>query len=366
MSENKILEEGQKLVIKARMGIIPELSKQNYEGLAKQLREPITNSLDANAENIYIDIQIDGKFTDLILSDDGDGMNDKIFLDQFLALGGSEKYNNKDMIGRIGIGFLACAPFCEEIEIHSRYKGSKRAFIAVLYAEKLYTESFRYDGMDEFEAGRVIKIYEDADAIGLDQHYTRIRLKHLSQEVINQLTDKESFNNLKDELRKILPLEFPENPELFNHISLELKEKIKKCSDPWSVKIFFNGKELIRRTYGEKPNEKFKDIYELIEVKAKVGTGNVTGYFIQSYSKLSPSWRCLVSRYQNTTVEYSGYLGVREKSSQQYITGELFLDGLDKTKAISINRNEFNEGDDNYLALRDVIHEILDNFSRGV
>ncbi|KKM86923.1 hypothetical protein LCGC14_1274170 [marine sediment metagenome] len=366
MSENKILEEGQILNIHPKMGVIPELTKQNYEGLAKQLREPVTNAVDAKAENIYIDIQADGKFTDLIISDDGEGMNDEIFLEQFLALGGSDKYDQEDMIGRIGIGFLACAPFCEEIEIHSRFKGTKRAFIAVLYSEKFYTESFRYEGMDEFEAGKVIKIYEDADVIGLDPHYTRIRLKRLSQEVINQLTDIESFNNLKDELRKILPLTFPANTELFNHVSPELKKAIRKYSDPWSVKIFFNGEELIRRTYGEKPNEKFKDINELIEVKAKRGSGKVTGYLIQSYSKLSSDWRCLISRYQNTTVEYSGYLRFKEKSSLQYITGELFLDGLDKKKAISINRNEFNEGDDNYLALRDVIHEILDNYSRGV
>ena len=360
------MKEGEKLYITPKMGIIPELTKQNYEGLAKQLREPITNAVDAKAEIIYIDIQVDGKFTDLLISDDGEGMSDEIFLDQFLALGGSDKYDQEDLIGRIGIGFLACAPFCEEIEIQSRFKGSNRAFVAVLYSQKLYTESLRYDGMSDFEAGKVIKIYEDADVIGLDKHYTRIRLKHLSQEVINQLTDKDNFNNLKDELRKILPLGFPENPELFDHISPELKQALRKYSDPWSVKIFFNGEELIRRTYGEKPNEKFKDIHELIEVKAKRGTGKVTGYLIQSYSNLSLDWRCLISRYQNTTVEYSGYLGFKEKSSLQYITGELFLDGLDKKKAISINRNEFNEGNDKYLALKEEIHEILDKFSKGV
>lgn len=37
------------LVLKPKMGLIPEVSVQNYESLAKALREYVTNALDASA-----------------------------------------------------------------------------------------------------------------------------------------------------------------------------------------------------------------------------------------------------------------------------------------------------------------------------
>ncbi|MFW9875043.1 MAG: hypothetical protein ACFFG0_18210 [Candidatus Thorarchaeota archaeon] len=62
------MEIGVKLYLKPKMGIIPEVTKQNYESIAKQLREPITNSLDAKAQNVYITVQPDGKYTNLIFN----------------------------------------------------------------------------------------------------------------------------------------------------------------------------------------------------------------------------------------------------------------------------------------------------------
>lgn len=365
MSTEK-LETGQILVIRPKMGIIPELTKQNYETIARQLRELITNALDAKAENIYIDIQIDGKFTDMIIADDGFGMDDETFLDQFLALGGSKKYSEDDQIGRIGIGFLACAPLCENIEIHSRAKGSNRAFIAVLYSKQLYEESFRYEGMDEFSAGKVLKVYEDADGAGLDGHFTRIVLKNLTTKFIGNLNNKKELDKLKEEFRRLFPLPYPKNNKLFTEISSELRDLLIKYSDPWRVNLFFNGEELTRRVYGDKEEEDFKDIYELKEIKAKKGSGKVTGYFIQSY-KFLKDWDGLISRFQNTTVEDKGYLGFeKKKSALRYVTGELFLSGLDKNLAISINRNQFNEANEDFIYLRDVIHEHLDHITSAV
>ena len=56
---------GEKLFLRPKMGIIPEVTKQNYETIAKQLREAVTNSLDANATKIEISIQPDEEYTDL-------------------------------------------------------------------------------------------------------------------------------------------------------------------------------------------------------------------------------------------------------------------------------------------------------------
>ena len=360
------LEAGQSLVIRPKMGIIPELTKQNYETIARQLREIVTNALDARAENIYIDTQIDGKFTDMIIADDGYGMDDKTFLDQFLALGGSKKFSDSSQIGRIGIGFLACAPLCENIEIYSRAKGSNRAFKAILYSNLLYEESFRYEGMEEFEAGKVLKIYEDADGAGLDSHFTHIILKKLNTKFIDTLNNKEELDKLKEEFRRLFPLPYLKTNKLFTQISSELNDLLIQYSNPWKLNVFFNGDKLTRRVYGDKESEEFKDVYELKEIKAKKGSGKVSGYFIQSYSHIE-EWDGLISRFQNTTVEDKGYLGFeKKKSALRYVTGELFFSDLDKNLAISINRNQFNEANEDFIYLREIIHEHLDYFTSAV
>lgn len=368
MSEEKLLVEGQILQIKPKMGIIPELTTQNYEGLARQIREAITNSLDAESENIYLDVQSAGKYTDLIIADDGIGMEDEVFIEQFLALGGSEKFDRDNQIGRIGIGFLACAPFCKEIEIQSRAKGSNRAFSAVLYTENYYKEALRYESLELFNAGKVIKVYEDADKAGLSKHFTRIILKKVSLQVEEQLNNKEMLLELKRELERILPLPYPTDSKLFNEISPELKSIILEMSNPWKVNVFLNGKPLTRRVYGQLPKEKFKDVFELKKEKADLEEAKVSGYLIENFSVLDKiEWRGLISRYQNTTVEKEGFLGYEKKrAALQYITGELFIEGLNKITAISLNRNEFNQGDPGFKAIKDLIHQKLEFFTSAV
>jgi len=356
------MQEGDLLYITPKMGIIPEVTKQNYETIAKQLREPITNSLDANAKNVYITIQPDEEYTNLIISDDGDGMSEKDFNQQYLALGGSDMYYKENKIGRIGIGFLACAPLCESMEIHSRKKGINTAFIAELDVKVLLDKSKRLETIQDFPVGRILKIYEDADSIGLDKHYTRIVLKKLNTEVINVLNDKERYDDLKAQLRKILPLTFPDNCKLFEFISDDLKQILIEESKKYNINVIFNNEKLIKRVYGEDPkNERFKVVMELI--REKVGRGVVSGYFVDNYLRIK-TWNGLITRFQNVTVEDSGFLGWHEKpAALPRITGELFISGLDKNLSISINRNSFNEAYEDYIKLRNLIYEKLQYFT---
>ena len=357
------MKVGDVLCLKPKMGIIPEVTKQNYESVAKQLREPIINSLDADAQNVSITVQPDGKYTNLIISDDGIGMDEAVFKTEYLALGGSTKYDDQDQIGKIGIGFLACAPLCEIIEVHSRFKGSNVAYVTKLIVERLMNKVHRYEGIESFEVGKVIEVYEDADSLGLDKHYTRIVLKRLTEEFIDLLNDQDRFHQLKEELRKILPLKFPEKCELFNHISPDLKELLLKVSNPWKINIFLNGDELTKRVYGEKEEERFSVVMELKNEKAVKGSGIVTGYFIESYKRIK-DWNGLITRFQNTTIEDRGFLGWNKRpAALPKITGEIFLDELDKNSAINITRDGFQEGYSDYYYLRNHIYKKLDVFT---
>lgn len=357
------MQEGDNLYIIPKMGIIPEVSKQNYETIAKQLREVITNALDAQAENVYLTVQPDGRYTNLVISDDGIGMDEEVFKGQFLALGGSDRYYDENKIGRIGIGFLACAPLCEFIEIHTRKKGSNLAFEARLNNKKLLDRSHRLKEIDKFPVGKILKIFDNADLIGLENHYTRIVLKKLHSNVIDSFNPElKDFQKLIAQLRKILPLKFPENCKLFDNISNELKQILIGESDTWNINVYFNGELLTKRVYGEdSANEQFKFVMELI--KEKAGIGEVSGYFIDNNRKIK-NWNGLITRFQNITVEDSGFLGWNIRlAALPRITGELFISGLNKNTAIVINRNAFNEADEDYLILKKLIYEKLDVFT---
>ncbi len=360
------MKTGQILTLKPKMGIIPEVTKQNYETIAQQLRELITNSLDADATKVYITVQPDGKFTDLLIADDGIGMDEDVFTEEYLALGGSKKYDMPDQIGRIGIGFLACAPLCRYIEIHTRRKDSNMAFIARIDVNKLFKESFRYEEMESHEVGKILDVYEDADSIGLKKHYTRIILKKLKPEVLDTLNNASNLDHLIDELSKILPLRYPDECELYKHITPELKELLLEVSKPWNIDIYFNGEKLRRRVYGDIEGEKFKVVMELKNERAEIGPGRVVGYFIENTKRLK-NWNGLISRSHNVAVEYNGFLGwYKRPAALPKITGELFLQDLNKNKAMNITRNAFNEADEDFLNLRNYIYKKLDYFTSKV
>lgn len=358
------MKVGEELFIIPKMGIIPEVTKQNYETIAKQLREVITNSLDAHATKVDISIEIDGEYTDMVIADNGDGMDEEDLKQQFLALGGSNKYYNDEKIGRIGIGFLAVAPLCEFMEIHSRKKGSNLAYIARLDSKILLDRSYRLEEIQNFAVGKIIDVHEDADKLNLDEHYTTIVLKQLTPGTIEVLNDGTRYDELLTQLRKILPLKFPVQCKLFEFISDDLKQVLIKETERYNIDVIINGKKLIKRVYGEnKKHENFKVVMEIFNESPPNSRGRISGYLVDNYLRIH-TWSGLLTRFQNIAVEDSGFLGWEKRpAALPRIMGELFITGLDKNSSISINRNEFNESDPDFYNLRQYIYEKLDLFT---
>jgi hypothetical protein len=92
------------------------------------LGEAISNSWDADANNVYITIDRDSKI--LIVRDDGDGMDENDFQNKFLKIGYSKRKDNKThtilnrpFIGRKGIGKLALLSCAQKITVLTKAKG---------------------------------------------------------------------------------------------------------------------------------------------------------------------------------------------------------------------------------------------------
>ena len=352
---------GDALFLKPKMGIVPEVSAQTYETLAKQFREVVSNALDAGATRVKISINPISDDPYVLISDNGEGMSIEDLKEQYLALGGSRKYYEDNKIGRIGIGFLAVAPLCKYVEIYSRKKGSNKAFVARLELSQLMEKSLRLEEIKDFKVGEILEEIDNADEMGLEPHYTEIYLKGATRAVMETFQERATFSAFEGELRTILPLEFPEKCRLFDYISDELKQALVAEANKTKIQVFLNSeKPLIKKVYGEEEGENFAFVKELLNEECD-GV-KVLGYLIDNQGKIS-HWNGLVTRILNVAVEDQGFLGYEgHESARQRITGELFLIGLDKNKAVSINRNKFNEGNDQYRKIQKFIWMKLKDF----
>jgi len=115
--------------IKVAARIIDHLSSGLYESPAACLKELINNSFDADAKRVDVFVKPDAN--QIIIADDGIGLNKEEFQLHFESISESHKRDVSDTtpsgrpkIGKIGIGFIAANEICNVMEIESTKKGS--------------------------------------------------------------------------------------------------------------------------------------------------------------------------------------------------------------------------------------------------
>jgi hypothetical protein len=106
------------------LSVFNHLGRNLYRSFMTVLGEAISNSWDADANNIWI--YIDREQNTLVVKDDGDGMNAEDFQNKFLKIGyskrkeGPRSAKNRPYIGRKGIGKIALLSCAERISILTR------------------------------------------------------------------------------------------------------------------------------------------------------------------------------------------------------------------------------------------------------
>lgn len=182
------------------LSVLDHLGRHLYRSFATVLGEAISNSWDANANNVSIYIGKRGFF----IKDDGDGMTWNDFQEKFLKIGYSKRKQgethspgkHRPYIGRKGIGKLALLSCAQRIHVISKVIGGK------------------YVGGVIDNAGLDVAITEDLKP----QDYT---LGEVDMDIFSEYTknhDKGTiifFENFKDEikgslqhLRKVIALSF--------------------------------------------------------------------------------------------------------------------------------------------------------------
>jgi hypothetical protein len=111
------------------LSVLNHLGRNLYRSFTTVLGEAISNSWDANAKNVYININKDEN--SFFIKDDGIGMTADDFQNKFLKIGYSKRREgkaspppeNRPYIGRKGIGKLALLSCAEKITVISKKHG---------------------------------------------------------------------------------------------------------------------------------------------------------------------------------------------------------------------------------------------------
>ena len=124
------MSEDKGFTFEISLSVLPHLGRNLYRSFITVLGEAISNSWDANAENVWIDIDKDQN--NFSVKDDGDGMTSDDFQNRFLKIGYSKRLGGKSesskgrpYIGRKGIGKLALLSCAESVTIISKTENNE-------------------------------------------------------------------------------------------------------------------------------------------------------------------------------------------------------------------------------------------------
>ena len=338
--------------------IVNLLSRSLYADFPRVIREMLSNSYDADATSVKIDVDLRRK--EVLVEDNGNGMSTDQF-DKYLRIAGekmegarlSPKFQ-RERIGRFGVGFLASFPFCDRLEVTSKREGSELGFTANIPAARFVR------GMNVEEEVSTIPVdgYNEAKPGERHQHYTKIRmvgLNSLAEEYFRQGSIRkratieawDGMKRLQWQLCENLPLDFSDRDSAL----------VKYLPDKEvGIEVWFNGKRLFRND----------PVGQLVESSGqtylKIGNLEFRYAIVTNWSIIKPvEARGLKIRVNNVGVGPRTYLDIEKEvrtfSRLNWLTGEIHvLRGLDES--LALNRDTFTWSSD-YQALKEHFHKVL-------
>lgn len=107
------------------LSVLNHLGRNLYRNFITVIGEAVSNSWDAEAQNVWIDIDLEG--STFSIKDDGNGMNAEDFQSKFLKIGYSKRKDGtrvtpsgRPYIGAKGIGKLALLSCAKRVSIYSK------------------------------------------------------------------------------------------------------------------------------------------------------------------------------------------------------------------------------------------------------
>lgn len=183
------------------LSTLNHLGRNLYRSFMTVLGEAISNSWDADAENVWI--YIDREKKSLVVKDDGDGMTSEDFQNKFLKIGYSKRKNgsksinrHRPYIGRKGIGKLALLSCAKKISILS--KTTNTPYVSGVIDNAGLDEAIKNDlNPEQYPLGKV------------DEKKFKKYVEHFQKGTIVYFEDiNEGIRNSVDYLKKLIALYF--------------------------------------------------------------------------------------------------------------------------------------------------------------
>jgi hypothetical protein len=366
-------------ITKTGAGFLIDASAKTYETVVKQIREFISNALDAGASKVNIEIVPTKKA--LVITDNGCGMTDQEFLDNYLVIGCSSKYGDPDTIGRIGVGKFSAIPLCKSMSIRTKKESTDKVYAAELSLWKLQEPSNRDEDVTGIDLGNGNYVEASVDDPGPDftekGGFTKMVLTGVPESVEYAFTDEEAFNELCKELGRALPLSYSESSialQKLRPIDTELVDELLEAANEESISVtiytpkYPEGREVYRSLFGDDVpagEEISGDIYPIVShPESELAPIKIIGYFadMTSGTKAYVGWRGLNVRVKNTTVGENYYFSYSNPPVQIRTTGEIHLLGVDEESLITMNRSGFATEFEQYRIIDQWITDKLTDF----
>jgi hypothetical protein len=173
--------------------IVQQISTGIYRSPANAVKELVSNSFDADAENVYINTH-PPDFSMFSVLDDGFGMTMNEFTAQMSLIGFSEKREKvgvsrfgRSFIGMLGIGILAAAHMSRKFKLISAREGADAGFEAVVDLTRFFRTKAHSKSFQKTSPGTIMaRSYQKDPKV----HFTRIEFDSVESYFRNQLTSQ--------------------------------------------------------------------------------------------------------------------------------------------------------------------------------
>jgi len=327
-------EKEEKLKLVFDPNTIEHLGISLYSKLPSVLSELISNSWDADAEDVRIEFKDNGSIKEIHYSDDGNGMTFRELQEKYLVIGRNRRIKTgmqvsevkgRKVIGKKGLGKLSVFGICNIIEVVSVKNRKKNHFIMNL------TEIRESDG--SYEPTIVLK-----DKVSNEASGTKLFLKEIRRKSSFEL-DKIALSLSKkflifDEMKSTLILNSSEETPVTN----DLKYRELNVQFEWKF-----------------PTEKFDKTYKywdkidgtIFTLETPVKDTEMRGIYLTSRGKI---------------VNVAEFYGARDNDQfHSYVTGYLEVDFIDEFKddVISTDRLSLNWENDDTKELQNYLQWII-------
>jgi hypothetical protein len=406
-----MIESGE---IKVSRKTLLHVSEGIYRTFGSALKELVNNAFDANANEVIISTN-SPLFDVISIKDDGDGME----LSEFKrivegGIGDSLKLLNKNpnrpMIGKLGIGILATAQICRSFTIISHHKESRSAFKGRMIFNMNIDKVEKSESVEgEYPAGKwelddPIEYDENKKGVLLFTDDLRMAFKErfkLYDNLVNETPVKfedyfkkyfeerfpgwhksvkelDPYNELIWELTSLLPIKYMGNGPVRDNYKIEVFDKnalnfIRKKQQElvsYDFNVIIDNISLskfINLPFPELRNNNLQECQLFyLEYQGLVSRKPLKffGYiFAQEYALYPRELKGIQIRIKNVGIglhdpSFLSYKKI-ESPRDNWITGEIYVEeGLES--ALNIDRDSFNENDEQFYFLRKELHNLLE------